>query len=195
MGCTCFILSNLLSTNYRRWRLFGTHCSANLFLPAHDQGIFWRWALLISPLQAVQVQSLSNTQWFMRCLSTVASLQAVISIWVVAEINLIALKRLGIRRFSRLQGTEFEFFGLIPVDSLRAFQLRIFIFVGLGRLSVCVRRRLRCRWGSCTPQLGWNVQRIFRRNLGSPVRLIDVVVVVAHIHQTASNLNSVEFIF
>ncbi len=195
MRCSCFILCNLLTTNYRRWRLFCTHCSANLFLPAHDQGIFWRWALLISPLEAVQVQSLSNTQRFMRCLSTVTSLQAMISIWVVAEINLISLKRLGIRRFSGLQGTQFEFLGLIAVDGLRAFQLRIFIFVGLSRLPVCVGCRLGCRWGPRTPQLGWNVKRIFRRNLGSPVRLIDVVVVVAHIHQTASNLNSVKFIF
>ena len=155
--CACFILSNLLSTNYRWRRLFCTHCSANLFLPAHDQGIFWRRGLLISPLETVQVQGLRNPQRFMGRLPAVARLQSVVFIWVVPEINLVPLERLRIRRLPRLQGAEFEFLGLVPVDSLRTFQLGTLVFVRLRRLSVSIRRRFGSRRGSSASQLRWNV--------------------------------------
>lgn len=89
----------------------------------------------------------------MRCLSTVPSLQAMVLVRIVPEIDLIALQGLRIRRFSGLQGPEFEFLWLIPVDRLRAFQVGTFIFVGLGRLSVGIARGIGSRRGSSAPQL------------------------------------------
>ena len=144
--------------------------------------------MVCGPLQGIQIEGLRDTEWFMRSLTTVASLKSMIVTRIVPKINLVSLHGVGLRRFARFQCTQFEFFWLVTlINGLRAFDVGALVFVGLCGLTVG------CRWlwrrrSPRASKFGSNIERVFGRDLCCPVWGIHVVVVVAHFHQTASNL-------